>query len=167
MEKKTPLSVAVCNKSAEIVEFLLQNGADPNFHIEEDFPLHIATEICDIGIVAKLVEHGADFNSKCKKFGLTPLFHSFSNGRMDIFKLILKKGGSLDKKTNNGSTLLYYVIIRRLKAEPCKFLLESGVDLNAKDNKGVLPFEIRMCDRRMALVNNEEEDCETFIEIWL
>ncbi len=59
---RTALHVAMNSSSDAVVDALLSRGADPNIRDEGDnaMPLHFAAERRNLGIVERLIEHGAD-----------------------------------------------------------------------------------------------------------
>ncbi|MGH7622471.1 MAG: ankyrin repeat domain-containing protein, partial [Gemmatimonadaceae bacterium] len=60
--KRTALHFAMSSLDEATVDVLLAHGADPNIRDEGDnaYPIHFAAERGHLGIVRKLVEHGAD-----------------------------------------------------------------------------------------------------------
>lgn len=60
--KRTALHFAMNSPSEPVAELLLARGADPNLRDEGDnaMPLHFAAEHGHLGIVRRLIEHGAD-----------------------------------------------------------------------------------------------------------
>ena len=69
----TPLHKASSNGHSEIVEILLQNGAEVNALNEFDFtPLHFAAQNGHFAIVETLLTHGAEKGLK-SYFHTTPL----------------------------------------------------------------------------------------------
>src|SRR5262249_45569746 len=69
----TPLLLAVLAEQAEMVDFLLQHGADPNFHpYGSDSALILAARHGNLPIVQALLRHGALVNES-NRDGETPL----------------------------------------------------------------------------------------------
>ena len=97
----------------EIVELLIENGADVNVKstgITGWTPIHQASQILRyedndttaVDIIELLIENGADVNAK-DRIGLTPLHHAAT---MQIVKLLIAKGGDVNAQDDDGSTPL-------------------------------------------------------------
>ncbi len=60
----TPLSLAIIKRKEEIIDNLLENGADPNYTEERNIfyyaPIEASVEQCNIELTKKLIEHGSD-----------------------------------------------------------------------------------------------------------
>jgi len=71
-----PLNVAVAHQDVELVEMMLEHGADPNHQYEvfyKEFPLQIAIEKNNPDIIKLLLKYKADPN-KLTCYGETPLY---------------------------------------------------------------------------------------------
>jgi ankyrin repeat protein/uncharacterized membrane protein YgcG len=88
--EQTPLWQAAWqtwHQDSEVVEILLQNGADPNAWDHQGVtPLHIAASMGNTPVVALLLRKGADANSRTVK-GSTPL-HIAAGGDGDYLEII-------------------------------------------------------------------------------
>jgi len=96
----TPLSMAVYNKSSDIVRVLIDNGANPNTSDSGDAginasPLHWAVEMDSKEIVKILLDAGADVNAK-DRYGNNPLYWAINSGdkkaSTEIIGLLLDAG---------------------------------------------------------------------------
>lgn len=102
----TPLGLACYFGHLEIVQYLVNHGADVNktssnsFHVA---PIHSATAISNYEITAFLLEHGADVNAK-QQSGVTPLHSAAHNGKLNIARLLLDHGADINAKTSDGKT---------------------------------------------------------------
>jgi ankyrin repeat protein len=68
-----PLHIAARNGYLEIVELLLEHGANPNVQDNDGrTPLHYAVENCHVGVARVLLDHGADPTIRDNN-GMTPL----------------------------------------------------------------------------------------------
>lgn len=91
MNYKTPLKMAICSQSNEMVEFLLERGADPNFFVtlEDHTILHFYGKYFDEIPVDLLLKYSADFNTIDMK-GLTPLHHAMMHGNAKRCKSLIE-----------------------------------------------------------------------------
>lgn len=104
----TPLGLASFFNQADIVELLLEKGADPNIATANDFkvaPLHSACATSDIEIARLLIANGADVNKK-QMAGVTPLHSAAHNGQTELVKLLLQNGADVNAITDNEKTPL-------------------------------------------------------------
>jgi ankyrin repeat protein len=106
------LHCAVFNGHMEIVNLLLEKGADVN--LKDNFgttPLKSAALNGHMRIVKLLLEKGADVNLT-DKYDKTPLHWAVFNGHMEIVNLLLEKGADVDLKDNFGNTSFYCALIK-------------------------------------------------------
>ncbi|XP_066146505.1 poly [ADP-ribose] polymerase tankyrase isoform X2 [Euwallacea fornicatus] len=102
----TPLHFASGYNRVQVVEFLLQQGAD--VHAKDKgglVPLHNACSYGHYEVTELLVKHGASVNvADLWKF--TPLHEAAAKGKYEIVKLLLKHGADPSKKNRDGATAL-------------------------------------------------------------
>lgn len=110
----TPLMIAVYQKRPNIVQQLIDAGADPNICTEEgETSLMIACSILsnnnddEVSLVSLLIDAGASLNLQGNK-GKTALMYAASNGNLEVVKLLLSKGADPDMKSLNGWTAARY-----------------------------------------------------------
>jgi ankyrin repeat protein len=144
----TPLHVAATYGYSEIVEFLLNHGADPN--IREKYgctPLHYATWFGNSKVVKVLLNHGADPNIRDKQ-GATPLHYAAAFDYPKIVEVLHKKGLSDYDITPLQAAEFNY-------PEVVKLLLEHGANPNIQENNfGWTPlhFAAKVCHVHVARV---------------
>ena len=82
---------AVENDNTRVVEFLLEQGANPNIQsgILKKTPLGIATLNDNFFIVKELIKYNANVNIPSMLFGATPLEIAVTNGNYEIAELLL------------------------------------------------------------------------------
>ena len=96
------LSIAAANGHTEVVELLLDGGADPNKASPKDqTPLHVVTAIGYPRIVKLLIDRGAKVNNADEN-GATPLHVAASLGNWRMYKLLVDRGANQLQKDNDG-----------------------------------------------------------------
>ena len=96
--------------------------------------LHDATKQGHAGIVALLLEQGADVNA-LKEYGGTALHEAAEEGHESIVALLLEQGADVNALKEYGGTALHEAALRG-HTGVVTLLLEQGVDVNALDEKG-------------------------------
>lgn len=120
---KSPLFHAVTNNRVEIVAFLLEQGADPQFADATGLtPLHIAVWHGRAEPAKLLVERGADIHAR-DVFGDTPLHTAAMHGRVDMVRWLLSIGA--DPAAANDEGLTPAALARRHRQAETAELLEA------------------------------------------
>ncbi|KAL3319329.1 hypothetical protein Ciccas_002011 [Cichlidogyrus casuarinus] len=100
----TPLHLASGYNNLEIVEFLLQNGADANAQDKGGLiPLHNASSYGHVDVAAMLIHHGTSVNA-VDKWGYTPLHEAAQKGRTQLCALLLAHGADPSAKNQDEET---------------------------------------------------------------
>ncbi|XP_051168998.1 ankyrin-3-like [Leptopilina boulardi] len=124
--KEAPLHIATANNQIQIVQLLLDNGANSN---EQDAngstPLHIAVKMKrpNLKIITLLVEHEANGNLLSDEL-FTPLYHAVSSGNIEIVQILVKYGAHIDKINKDNKTPLI-LAVEKNNAEMIRQLLHS------------------------------------------
>ena len=132
LPSSTPLHWAVKNGNKEIVEYLINNGADIN---GKTFcpPLSWAAIYNQPDMALLLIKKGADVNAKDSyQNGATPLYLAAENGHFQIVKILIENGAEINTQTNNGVTPLYQAAKNGF-GEIVQLLIENGADINMKN----------------------------------
>uniref|UniRef100_A0A6Q2YPA2 Poly [ADP-ribose] polymerase n=1 Tax=Esox lucius TaxID=8010 RepID=A0A6Q2YPA2_ESOLU len=104
--KSTPLHFAAGFGRRDVVDYLLQNGA--NVHARDDgglVSLHNACSFGHIEVVSLLLYHGADPNSR-DNWNYTPLHEAAMKGKIDVCIVLLQNGAESTIRTTDGRTAL-------------------------------------------------------------
>ena len=126
---------AVAKGRGEIVEYLLEKGANPDAGVKFGGALHVAAQNEREDIVRAFLEHGADVNLR-NRWQQTPLHRTTKNESDAIAKLLIAGGADVAAKDGWGRTPLH-----RCRSKPvAEALLAAGADVNAADSKGLTPL---------------------------
>lgn len=146
---KSLLYNAVYNSNREMADLLLKYNADPDFG--EFSPINSAIYDDDMGMVRKLIDHGADIN-KSTEYNPSALCTAIKNKRMDILKYLVDNGGDVNKKdvSTQYTPLLYSIIFG--DEDTTRYLLEYGADPNIQNRSGDTPlYRSLMNDNKNAI----------------
>lgn len=100
--------------------------------------LHAATVCNSPEIVAYLLDEGANPQATDAE-GKTPLHHAHSK---EIAQLLLEHHSQINAKSKKGSTPLH-IAAARGNSKLVEFLIDKGADIEAKDNDGFIPANMR------------------------
>jgi ankyrin repeat protein len=103
-----PLGLACFFLHEEIVEYLLEKGANVNAASQNNqrvAPLHAASASRSVSIVRTLLEHGADPNAR-QNGGSTALHSAAQNGQVEMIQLLLRHSAQANARTEEGETPL-------------------------------------------------------------
>lgn len=120
----TPLDIAVRNNNAEMVSFLLTNGADPKWDIEA---MRAALMTCNMKMTSLLVEHGYQVKGDRTSGPYDPLPWAALLGCTDVIKYLVSKGADI-----KSSKPLRHAVME-CRVETVKYLLSKGHDPDSSD----------------------------------
>lgn len=120
---------AVKDEDIELVQQLLERGADVNFQEEWGWsPLHNAVQVDREDIVDLLLSHGAEPCLR-KKNGATPFIIAGIVGNVKLLKLLLPKVADVNECDVNGFTAFMEAAVYG-KVEALRFLYSNGAEVN-------------------------------------
>jgi ankyrin repeat protein len=93
------LVYAAGNGRLEVVDWLLDRGADPDAHPYQETALFAAVRNGHADVVQRLLERGADVNARgdwASMTALTVLHHAASVSRLDMARLLVEAGADLE-----------------------------------------------------------------------
>ena len=142
----TPLDLAVVNGYKEIIELLIEKGADVNAEDDDgNSPLHMAYrgEINELMVVngckeifELLIEKGADVNAKDDN-GCSPLHTAYTK---EIAELFIANGADVEAKDYYGNTPLHFAN----SGEIAELLIDNGAGVNAKNSDDCTPLDLAL-----------------------
>jgi len=125
----TALHAAVSMNHFNMVELLLNNGADINAIANDRTPLVIAARKNNFKMVRFLIEKGAELNVSRDTEG-TAIHAAISRNNLTIGEFLVEKGADISIRAGDLGNFLYDAVTMR-NLEMVEFLLERGADINA------------------------------------
>ena len=107
-----PLGLAAFFKQAQMVQLLLENGAEvntPSSNAQKVPPLNSACASGSLEIVRMLLAHGADPNLR-QAGGFVPLHSAAQNGQVELIALLLEHGAEINLRAANGQNALSFAL---------------------------------------------------------
>jgi hypothetical protein len=143
----TPLMLAVWAQRSRSVQWLLEQGADPNYRVPryktgqnplaKRSPLHFAVNRGHEKITRLLFDHGADPNL----FGLVypVFFETMDQGRGDgtLFRLFIERGADINLREGPLDTPVLGYAAKRGHCAAALRLIDLGADVHAKTRMGL------------------------------
>jgi ankyrin repeat protein len=116
----TPLNVAMRKRSMQYVNYLLQNGADPNFTDKSgETALIIAARTGNVDGVSSLIGARAAVDGANRQ-GETPLIAAVQNRHVQVIRRLLEAGASPTRTDNAGLSARDYAARDRRSADILK-----------------------------------------------
>jgi len=149
-DRRYPLEIAFETKNMEIIQLLLEHGADPKIPSYSDY-LVKAIELKNKELVTLLLEKGADPTISNNE----PLKTAVKKNETDIAALLLAHGAKITKIYS--SPMIFYPIDNG-NIEFVELLLQSGADPNEDDGDHFTPiiYSIRadiQIDTKIRIIN--------------
>ena len=129
----SPLHMAACFANGKAVEYLLEQGADPEASAMGCRPLHCAAIFGNVDVAKALVGRKADVNAAQVPTGLRPLHLAVANGDMATIKLLLDHGAEVNAVDKNGAPALHGAT---WNDEVFNLLLERGANPKLEQTDG-------------------------------
>ncbi|XP_063374666.1 ankyrin repeat, SAM and basic leucine zipper domain-containing protein 1 [Cydia amplana] len=142
----TPLMHACFHAQDKIVEYLLQQGADPNLHSDSVTPVMVACSNSSasneaiLNIFTSLVEKGCLLNIG-DKYGQTPLMRAISSGRLEVVQKLIDCQVNIEMRDQQGWTALFWAVHHN-QPEILELLIANGARLREVDKNSRTPLDI-------------------------
>jgi ankyrin repeat protein len=136
----TPLWLAARFAEPSIASALLQGGADPQARSEDGVPAILAA-IPAGGQGDRRERYMTDVEAANQ----APA--ELERASLDVVKTFLEGGATLDARDKAGDTLLHLAAARGYDTV-IQFLADRGMDLNARNARGLTPLGVSMARRR-------------------
>lgn len=149
----SPLESAVAFQEAELVDLLLNKGADVNNSTRNGYTalfIAVINLVSDPKIIGNLIGHGADVNAKSSVEGWTPLLYATKKIFLSepvVIRQLIDAGANINDHNVFGETPLMYAAAFA-SDEVVKYLLEKGADTRLINNDGesALHFATKLND---------------------
>ncbi|XP_031555564.1 serine/threonine-protein phosphatase 6 regulatory ankyrin repeat subunit C-like isoform X2 [Actinia tenebrosa] len=134
-QKKTPIFYAVSNGNGELVDALIDAGADVNkTDSDGQTALFCALRSKNDNIVRAIIDAGADVN-KTEKYGRTALFIAVLHDNKSIVQALIDAGDDVNKTDIVYQTALFSAV-RQDNESNVRALIDAGADVNNTDKYG-------------------------------
>jgi len=136
----TPLNLASYKGKTDIVEALLDMGADMNIGDNENSkPMHNAAVGGHIPVLELLLNRGADVNERDNN-AVTPLLFACSYRQLAAARFLLERGADIKAVNVNGWPALLHAVVGG-NVELVQLLLDRKADVNQKTtDQGITPL---------------------------
>lgn len=104
----------------------------------------------DYGNALKLIEQGADVETKDPGAGASVLHYAVMRGRMPVIDLLISRGADVNSRTKMGTTPLHTAVLYA-RLEVAELLLDAGADVNARSSSGATPLAIAEASRNQPI----------------
>ena len=149
--KKSLLLVAAEKGNAELLDLLIERGADVNYGPPRMMsPLHRTVRQGKVELFHRLVEAGADISQKGPG-GWRPLHYAARYGRTEIATFLVESGCDINAKTSKRETALHLAFELELP-HIAEHIVDLGANVRGADKEGVSPFEKACAMRSLSLV---------------
>jgi len=139
----TVLQLAARYNELEVLQGLLQAGADPNAKQNsnnmDQTALHEAVRLGYLEVVKALIAKGADTNQP-DKYGNTPFHLAAIHDKVKVLQALLEAGADPNAKNSKTGLTALHEAVEEGHLEVIKELIAKGADINQTDNKGNTPL---------------------------
>ncbi|GJQ88686.1 hypothetical protein Trydic_g18299, partial [Trypoxylus dichotomus] len=147
-----PLRTAITSQQMEIIELLLQHGANPNSNDDWHFCsiLELAIETKNENVVRIFLNHKADVNAIYE--GSTPLTHAVKVSTRAIVELLLRNGADVNYADGYDMTSLMYAIENERSKDIFQLLLNFNADVNFENKYGETPLGMAIKGNKLEII---------------
>lgn len=140
---------AIVNKRADVVEVMLEAGADPSITGDNGWtPLIYAANKDSLEIVKLLVDAGADVSHANMNHRDTALHWAIHHENDEMARLLVDAGADAECRNKSGLTPVSYAA-SNLSVETMAHILTNGTRVDATDTNGATPLAKAAMSGRM------------------
>ena len=141
-ENDTALHVAVEEKHADVVQVLIDAGADIETKNDEGrSPLHVASISGELTTVKMLVKAGADVRATDAERETCLLFAAYFGHTDTVRYLVCLPEVDLNHQESTNCTALH-IAVKRKHADVVEVLIDAGADIETKNDEGRSPLHV-------------------------
>jgi len=139
----TVLQLAAMDNKLELLQALLEAGADPNAKNSETgrTALHGAVEGGHLGVVKALIAAGANINQSGND-GQTPLQLAAIHGKVEVLQALLQGKVNLNARNSRTGRTALHGAVEGGHLEFIKARIAAGANINQTDNDGNTPLQL-------------------------
>lgn len=143
LNRRTPLHWAAVSGALEVVDLLLEAGADPNFQDARGrTPLHWAARLNRTAVVRSLLDAGADVKQvdvDC----MTPLMCAASglDATHEVFSVLTSAGGDINAQVPTTGDTALHIAVREENEQSALAILANGGNLMKMNSEGLRPLD--------------------------
>uniref|UniRef100_A0A6Q2X9J3 Ankyrin 1, erythrocytic b n=1 Tax=Esox lucius TaxID=8010 RepID=A0A6Q2X9J3_ESOLU len=137
----TPLHVACKYGKVDVVELLLERGANPNAAGKNGLtPLHVAVHHNNLDVVKLLVSKGGNAHSTARN-GYTPLHIAAKQNQIEVASCLLQYGASANAESLQGITPLH-LASQEGRPDMVALLISKQANVNLGNKNGLTPLHL-------------------------
>jgi len=129
---------AVESGNAELVNLLLENGANSNSWARNSMPIIISAayqpDQCSVEILEALISYGAKLNIRDKAMGMLPIHAAAESGNLECLDYLVNIDGT-DSVSMFGENAIYHASIGG-HVDVIKYLINAGYSVTRKTSFG-------------------------------
>jgi len=157
----TVLQLAAAYDELEVLQALLQAGADPNAKESrwDQTALHEAVRCGYLQVIKALIDAGADINQP-NKYGNTPFQLAARYNELEVVEALLQGKVNLNAKNSKTGLTALHEAAATAHLEVIKALIAAEADINQTDNDGNTPLHIAVSIPMIPPGSQEELEAE-------
>jgi ankyrin repeat protein len=150
-DRSTPLFYALAQPNVDVVEALLEKGANPHAGNQRgECPFYKAVE-CNHPSVSLFLERGVEPDDQSVPSGDGYLFAAARSGCLPVLDKLLEDGADVNQVSGTGVSALNYAI-HYDHLDTVQFLIEHEADVNMGDRRQWTPLHLAVRNRNTALI---------------